>query len=133
MSTVTLVSLPVEILYLICDYLDIWDILRSFRRVCKQLYAVSHAYNRYKLDMCSMSASNIKLISHRIPPEHIISLISHKYYNKNHFELPRSALGTFRSILDISQFTQLQSLTLIDVNDTDTQSFFEHIHLCQVR
>jgi hypothetical protein len=133
MSTITLSSLPIEILYCICDHLDIQDILRSIRRVCRHLYAVSNTYNRYKLNMCSMTASDIKLISHRISPERIISLISNKYYDKNQIELPRSISGTSGSIFDISKFTNLQSLTLVDVNDNDTQKFFEHISFCEVR
>ncbi len=133
MSTVTLLSLPVEILYLVCDYLDIKDILCSFRHVCKKLYAVSHTYNRYKLNMCSMSVSDMKIISHRILPERIISLITHKYYNKYLFDLPLSTLSISRFMFNTFRFTKIQSLTLRDVSDTDTQYFFKHIRRCKVR
>jgi hypothetical protein len=133
MSKISLLSLPVEILYLICDYLDIKDILCSFRYVCKQLYAVNHTYNRYKLNMCSMSVSDMKIISHGILPERIISLITHKYYNNNLFDLPRFTLDISRFMFNTFRFTKLQSLTLRDVNDTDIQHFFRHIRRCKVR
>ena len=133
MSTQNLLLLPVEILYLIFDNLDVQDIIYSIRRVSKHFYDITNSYNRYHLNMCSMKASTIKLLSHRIYPEQIISLIVNKYYDLNQIDLPRSMSGTRGSIYDMSKFVNLQSLTLINVSENDTQKFFEHISLCQVR
>ncbi|UJR19491.1 hypothetical protein I4U23_022620 [Adineta vaga] len=131
MSEATLLSLPVEIYYLIFDFLDIKDILRSIRRVSKVFYYATNSYNRYHLNMCSLKASNIKFLSHRIIPEQIISLTINKYYDLNQIDLPHSISGIRGSIYDISKFINLRSLTLVDVNDNDTQKLFEHISLCQ--
>jgi hypothetical protein len=126
MSTISLLDLPVEIVHYICDYLDILVIRRSFRYVCKQLYAIISTYDRYKLNITSMSVSELRSISHLIQPTSIISLIlSNEYMSANKFEL-------FRSNFDIRGFIRLHSLTLLYVEDTDTHNFTEYIRLFQV-
>jgi len=127
MATISLLDLPVELLYCICDHLDILIILRSLRCVCKRLYAVAGTYDRYKLNIASMSMSDLIFISHRILPESITSLIIYsKYTNTNQLEW-------FRSIFNIRRFTRLHSLTLLNIKDNDVQNFFEHICYFQVR
>ncbi|CAF1668731.1 unnamed protein product, partial [Adineta ricciae] len=131
MSTKNFLSLPVEIVYLIFDNLDIHDIIHSVRRVSKHFYRITNSYNRYQLNMCSLKASAVKLLSHRIYPEQIVSLIVNKYYDLNRIDLPLSMSGTRGSIYDISKFINLQNLTLDNVNENDMQKLFEHISLCK--
>jgi hypothetical protein len=70
----SLVTLPVEVIYRILDYIDIRLILNTFRYVCKQFYMITNTYNRYELDVSSISLNDIKRIAHFIQSEHIISL-----------------------------------------------------------
>jgi hypothetical protein len=127
MATISLLDLPVELLYGIFDHFDILIILRSLRFVCKKLYAVVATYDRYKLNIASMSMSDLIFISHRILPESIISLtVYSKYTNTNQLEW-------FQSIFNIRRFTRLHSLTLINIRDNDVQNFFKNICYFQVR
>ena len=127
MSTNSLPHLPVEILHIIFDRLDISTVLRSARYVCKHFYAVVDSYSRYKIDITSMSASDIKLLSRQIQPERISSLIVCDHYlNKTEYKM-------FCSIFDITQFTGLHSLTLLDIQDNDLQQFLELVRFKQVR
>lgn len=127
MAMISLLDLPVELLYGIFDHFDILIILRSLRFVCKKLYAVVATYDRYKLNIASMSMSDLIFISHRILPESIISLtVYSKYTNTNQLEW-------FQSIFNIRRFTRLHSLTLINIRDNDVQNFFKNICYFQVR
>ncbi len=127
MLTISLLDLPVEILHCICGHLDLLTILRSFRCVCRKLYAVIDTYNDYKLDITSMSMADFKLISHCVQPESIVSLIVCSQYRDT------NQLDLLRSIFDIRQFTRLHSLTLLHTDSNDGQNFFEHICFFQVR
>ena len=127
MSIISLPDLPVEILHLICDCLDALTIVRSFRYVCKHLHAITDSYNRYTVDITSMSTSALTYLSTQIQPESIISLIfSTDYWSRDQSKL-------FRSIFDISRFTTLHSLALFDGPDYDRQNSFLLIPVAQVR
>ena len=58
----SLLTLPVELLYRIFDELDTKTILLSVRNVCIQLYASANTYNRYHLDPSSISKSEFRLV-----------------------------------------------------------------------
>lgn len=127
-TAISLLDLPVEMLHCICDHLDILTILRSFRYVCKQVYNFIKTYNRYKLNIISMSISDLKFISHQIQSESIISLVISCQYKEPH------PFDFFRCIFDMGQFTRLHSLILLDIKDYDDDAryFFEHICFFQV-
>jgi hypothetical protein len=127
-TAISLLDLPVEMLHCICDHLDILTILRSFCYVCKQVYNFIKTYNRYKLNIISMSISDLKFISHQIQSESIISLVISCQYKEPH------PFDFFRCIFDMGQFTRLHSLILLDIKDYDDDAryFFEHICFFQV-
>lgn len=126
MPTISLLDLPVEILYYICDNLDTLHTLRSFRHVCKHLYAVINNYNRFKLNIESTSKAEMIFISHLIQPESITSLVfSSQYLNTEQLDL-------FRSIFNTCRLIRLHSLTLCRTKDSDIQYFFEHIRFFRV-
>ncbi|CAF3033810.1 unnamed protein product [Rotaria sp. Silwood2] len=108
MSRASLLSLPVEILYRILDHLDAHFILISLRSLCKRLQAVVDTYDRYELNVSTMSCSQIKLIFHIIQPEMISSLI----------------LSIGSNTDDIRGFCQLRFLTLIESNSYDINRYY---------
>jgi hypothetical protein len=69
--TVTLLTLPAELLHRICDFLDAETIVLSFRHVCARLFSASQTYNRYKIRLNSISEMDICRI---LPVRNIISL-----------------------------------------------------------
>lgn len=124
----SLLNLPVEILHSICDRLDVLTIVGSFRYVCKYLYDVTDSYNRYTINITSISESALTSLSTRIRPESIISLtFSDADY------LKRDQSIHFCSVFDISRLTTLHSLALYDGTDNDRQNVFSLILFGQVR
>ncbi|CAF1361533.1 unnamed protein product [Adineta ricciae] len=67
-------TLPTEILYRICDGLDSETILFSFRRVCKRFHTISKIYDRYRLDLCYFSMSDLRRMEYLIDPKNVTSL-----------------------------------------------------------
>lgn len=127
MSQKSLLDLPVEVLHLICDRLDILTIVHSVRYICKHLYAVIDSYNRYTIDITSVSTSALQYLSAQIRPESVNSLIfSTDYRNGDQHKL-------FCSLFDITRFTRLQSLALSDGAFNDRQKFSALLPLAQVR
>lgn len=101
-TSMSLVTLPTEILNRILDHLDIHSILFSFRSVCKRFYEINNNYNRYELDV---SSTNIKPIARLIQPNRIASLI-----------LRSDKTELFSRCFDSQEFHQLVSLTLIEID-----------------
>ncbi len=108
-TTMSLVTLPVEILYRILDHVDMHSILFSFRCVCKQFYTISNSYNRYELDTSSSSSSDIKRIARLIQPDRIISLVFHADSSGE------NKIDLFFRCFNSNEFVRLFSLTLIGV------------------
>ncbi|UJR17097.1 hypothetical protein I4U23_003994 [Adineta vaga] len=123
-TTLTLVTLPVELLYYIFDQLDINDILLSLRNVCTQFRAMTNTYNRYKVRYTSTSVkADIHRICRIIRPEHVMSMSltnSHRYEISDRIEL-------FFSLIDIHQFTHLHSLDLFDIDDNNLKNILQYI------
>jgi hypothetical protein len=116
--TVTLLTLPAELLHRICDFLDAETIVLSFRHVCVQLFAVAETYNRYKVRFSSLSKMNICRI---IPAENVVSL---------DFGNERSTImwiELFLSISDIHQFTRLRSLSIRHINARDLKIILYYV------
>ncbi|CAF1527679.1 unnamed protein product, partial [Adineta steineri] len=61
----SLLTLPVEIVYRILDNLDDFTILCSVRNVCRRLNAITDAYHRYQL-FTTLDLSNYQLQDHHI-------------------------------------------------------------------
>ena len=107
----SLLTLPVEILHHIIDYLDTPTIFLSFPNVCTYLRAISHTYNRYQLDFNSISKPDFHRICQYIPCEDILSLTL-----SDGNETP-GQIKLFLSLFNIEQFTRLLSLTLLEIDD----------------
>jgi hypothetical protein len=71
---------------------------------------ITNTYNRYELDVTSISLNDIKRIAHFIQPEHIISL----RFN-NHYSIEQK-IDLFFELFDSNQFCRLVSLTLNEIN-----------------
>jgi hypothetical protein len=72
---------------------------------------ITDPYNRYELDVSSVSSKDIRRIAHFIQPEHIISLSLHKDW-----WLERK-IDLFFELFDGNQFCRLVSLTLNETNE----------------
>ncbi|CAF3039806.1 unnamed protein product [Rotaria sp. Silwood2] len=107
----SLLTLPVEILYHIIDYLDISTIFLSFSNVCTYFRVISNTYNRYQLDFRSISKNDFHYICQFIQPENILSLTLSDE-NKTPGEI-----RLFFSLFNIDQFTRLLSLTLFGIDE----------------
>jgi hypothetical protein len=112
--TISLLSLPTELLHRICDFLEAETIVLSFRHVCAQLFATAETYNRYKCRFSSMSKMNI---CRTIPAENVILL---DFRNK------KNTIELFLSAFDIHQFIRLRSLSIDHINVTDLNTILHH-------
>jgi hypothetical protein len=100
-------KLPVELLYVIFDQLDIEDIVLSFRYVCRQFYAMTNTYNRYTMKITNASRiTDINFICQIIPVENFISLIIRTTRDMS------TPFKLFLSSINIDHFTQLRSLRI---------------------
>lgn len=112
----SLVTLPVEIVYRIFDHLNIYSTLISVRRVCRRLYTITDTYDRYELDLSSSTRAQIKLIMSIIRPENVIRLIlSDIWYI--------TSIDFFLSLFHNHDFCRLRSLMLNQV----TENHFDRV------
>ncbi|UJR29244.1 hypothetical protein I4U23_010458 [Adineta vaga] len=106
-SCLSLVTLPVEVVYHILDRLDTKDILFSFRNVCKRFNQITRTYNRYKIQFnCTSSNAKIRQICRIIKPENIASFSLTNKYTKS------DQIGLIFSLIDIQQLTRICSLDI---------------------
>ena len=119
----SLLDLPPELHHYIFSYLDIQTILCSVRRVCKELYTAAETYDKLRLNFFSISTSNSKSIANIVQTKNIISLV---LVNKYQTELSKQ-MGLFFSLYQLNQFTRLQSMTLVEINDILLDKCLEHI------
>ena len=47
--SLTFLTLPVELVYRVLDYLDDWSIICSIRNVCTRIDAIIDSYDRYQV------------------------------------------------------------------------------------
>jgi len=119
----SLETLPVEILYHICNFLDPKTILTSFRYTCRRLKKIINNYNNYILDFKEASPSYFKRVCYLIDPRQVKSLtLSHQ---KKYFD--QTLL--FNSWFGIKKFTQLRSLTLIAIKESRLRDILKHINI----
>jgi len=126
MSVSCLEALPVELLYRIIDNIDTKTVFLSLRCVCKRFYAIINNQNRYKLDFGYISKSNFYQVCHLIHPENVIGLT---LSNGNETV---GQIGLFLSFFDVHLFTRLFSLTLIRINESESNIFLNHIITCPI-
>lgn len=112
-------TLPIEIIYQILTNLDQETILFQFGYVCKRFYSIIQTYNRYKLNFQSISKIKFHILCQRIRLENIISLTL-----SNDQQTPEQ-IKLFLSKFQIEQFTRLQSLTLIQIDEDDFHRIFQ--------
>lgn len=118
-SSASLYTLPIELLYRIFDILDNETILFQFRNVCKRFYFVIQTYNQYKLNFQSISKSSFHSICRLIQPENVSSLTL-----SNDNQTP-DQIKLFLLLFNIEQFTRLRSLTLIQIDENDFHRIFQ--------
>lgn len=115
----SLEELPIEVLHLIFNHLDIQTIIHSVRLTSRDLHGAVGSYNKFNLDTLTIHVSDLPVITKVIAPEHIISLKLRKM--------------NAREIADLYLFTRLQALTLIQIEDTLSDRFFENMNRCRLR
>ena len=102
-SSSYILTLPVELLHRILDYLDTRSILFSFRPVCKTFYSVTNNYNGLTLNLSDDSSKTpFDHLYRIIPMENVGRLILEKFYQNNQLN-------------DIDRFTRLRSVNLVSV------------------
>jgi hypothetical protein len=105
-------TLPVELLHRIFDNLDAETILISVRLVSRLFQTVVNTYNRYILDLKLISKLNFYLFYRLINPQNIISLT----FSDNEHAIEQ--IDVFISSNRLPQFTQLRSLTIFCINES---------------
>ncbi len=127
MSSSSLSTLPVELVHYLFEYLDITTILFSFRYVCKRFHTIVNSFDQYKLDMRMISKYNFDRLCQIISPEKIHSIIL-----TNDMNTPYQ-IRIFLSRFSFDQFSRLQSLTLIKIEENNLFSILMHISKCSLQ
>lgn len=127
MSMSYLNTLPVEILHRIFDNLDIQTIFLSIRYVCKDLYLTTNSYNRYNFNFKSISKPSFQFICGFIPFENVIQL------TLSDDDKTRGEIKLFLSLYNIEQFTRLEALTLLYIDDIYFKPFLNYILTSSVK
>ena len=118
--TTTLLTLPIEILHDIFDYLDGVIILTSLGGVCIKLNAATRSYTRYRFDFRSISMSKFNLVCRLIQPSSVVSLTLWDTL------LTPGQIGSFLSLFHTADFTRLVSLSLNCITYPDLRIFLHH-------
>lgn len=125
-TTVTLRTLPVEILHQIFDDLDAKTVFLSVRDVCQRLRATVDVYQSYELDLTSLSKPDFHRLLRVIRLEWVAVL------SVSNANLTPGQIGVFRSLIDIDLFTRLRSLTLLKISGRDLCPLLEHVRRCSL-
>ncbi|CAF1199103.1 unnamed protein product [Adineta steineri] len=116
-------TLPVEIVYYICDCLDAKTILVSFRNICRRLRNIINNYDNYILDFTNTSQSDFRLICHLINPQRVKSLTLSQQtttFDQTIF---------FDKQFHVKDFSRLRSLTLISIKESRLRAVLKHINI----
>ncbi|CAF3359582.1 unnamed protein product [Rotaria sp. Silwood1] len=127
MSTSSLYTLPIELIYYLLEYLDLSTILFSFRYVCKRFQTIVDSYDQYKLDLRLISKTDFDHICHVISPKKVLSIIL-----TNDIDTPYQ-IRTFLSRFSFEQFSRLQSLDLLKIDENNLFSILKHISNCSLK
>ena len=115
---VSLLALPTELLYRVCDFLDAETLLLSFRPVCRHFHGIAKTYNQYEIRCPTDSKVNLCRL---IPPEHVVSL---DFWDRT---LRTDWVARFLSRFDIHRFTRLRSLSLSKIEMSDLMMILRHV------
>ncbi|CAF3479990.1 unnamed protein product [Rotaria socialis] len=116
----SLLTLSVELVHVIFDYLDTRTILLSLGYVCPRLRAITNTYERLILNFRSISKSDFHHMCRIVRPENVISLIL-----SNDDETP-GQIELFLSLFDTRQFIRLRSLTVFAIEDDNLNRILNH-------
>jgi len=114
--------LPVELLHTLFTYFLAHEILLSFYNVSDHINAVLLTYSAYRVNFKSIRKIDFDLICRHIRADQIISLVL-----SDDKDTPGLS-ELFFSRFQIEQFTQLQSLTLIEIEFESMESIFRNFH-----
>ena len=104
---------PWEILHLIFDHLEVFDLLQAFSDVTPYLNTVFNSYSRMQLNLKSMKKSTFYFICEHVHPNQIQSLVlSDDEYTCGQIEL-------FMSLLPLIQCINLQYLSINQIPNAD--------------
>ena len=109
MSISQLDALPVELVHHLLNYFSAHEIFYTFHNVTSYIDAVLLNYADYRVNFKSISRTNFDLICQHIIPSHVIAL------TLSDNEMTPGLINLFLSRFQITQFTQLRSLTLIEI------------------
>lgn len=115
--------LPVEVIHRILDCLDIETIFRSLYGVCRRINYTLGTYNRYRLNLKSISKHDFHLICRLIPHQQVVALTL-----SDGKDTPGQT-GLFLSRFNIKDFVRLSSLTLDNIDDVDLRKLMSTISL----
>ncbi|UJR32557.1 hypothetical protein I4U23_020018 [Adineta vaga] len=104
-------TLPVELIFHIFRYLDVYTIVHSFRLVCRQFYTLVNTYDQFDFNFNMISKSDFHYLCNLIPPKNIKSLIL------SDDDGTPGQIEYFLSRFRLKQFIHLYSLTLLDIDD----------------
>ena len=117
MSTSQLDILPVELVHNLFNYFLAHEIFYTFGNVSSYIDAVLLNYEDYRINFESISRTNFDLICQHIIPAQVISL------TLSDNQMTPGLIKLFLSRFQITQFTRLRSLTLIEIGP----EFWENI------
>ena len=109
MSTYQLDILPVELVHHLLNYFSAHEIFYTFRNSTSYIDAILLNYADYRINFKSISRTNFDLICQHIKPDQVISL------TLSDDEMTPGLIKLFLSHFQITQFTRLRSLTLIEI------------------
>ena len=117
----SLETLPVELLHRIFDNLDGQTLLLSLQYVCSRLHYITHNYNRYELDFQSICKRRFHRLGEGTNPKNVISLT---LSDENQ---TCGQIGLFLSLYHIEDYTRLQSVTLISIEEPHLKIILQHL------
>ena len=122
----SLLTLPIELINRIFDYLDTRTILLSVGFACTRLQAITNTYERLIVDLRSISKCEFHHICRILRPKNVISLIL-----SDDDETP-GQLDLFFSMYDVQQFVRLRSLSVFLNSDTFLDRILNHAIHCSL-
>ena len=119
-------TLPMEIIHRVFDELDGRTILFSVRNVCQRLREAVDSYHRYAFDCTSLSTPDFRRVFTLIRPECVIGL------SLSDANTSPGQIGMFLSLVGISRFTRLRSMTLLSIQWQDLCLFLRIARRCSL-
>jgi len=122
MARYCFLDLPVELIHTVFQYLLAHEIYFSFYGVNDRMNSILQSYSDYRFDLKSIQKDHFDLISRHIRSEQVTSFI----LSDDIDTYGQSELFFFR--FPIEQFTQLRSLTLIEIDFELSKYIISNLH-----